>query len=60
MDVDLSVDIYVKLWFMSMDIDVKFHIHGNPENYHFSKSCKCENFGKAKGYVYVVHRRKLL
>jgi len=30
MDMDISMDIHVKSVYMGMNIDVKFHIHGQP------------------------------
>ena len=30
MDMDISMDIHVKSVEMDMDMDGKFHIHGNP------------------------------
>jgi len=32
MDMDISMDIHAKSVYMDMDMDGKFHIHGNPDN----------------------------
>jgi len=32
MDMDISMDIHAKSVDMDVDMDGKFHIHGNPEN----------------------------
>jgi len=32
MDMDISMDIHAKSMDMNMDMDGKFHIHGNPVN----------------------------
>ena len=38
MDMDISMDIHAKFVDMDMDMDGKFHIHGNPE-YHEAIFC---------------------
>jgi len=37
MDMDISMDIHTKSVDMHMDMDGKFHIHGNPGNTQLTK-----------------------
>jgi len=55
MDMDISMDIHAKSVDMDMDVDGKFHIHGNPGDqirFHGASSALAKNKRLAEKRVY--------